>query len=77
MVIPFLCVVVSVIAGWLHPLALISLIAAVPAWQNFKKASGYEREGLEAMSGLDQASAKLQMAFSGLLSIGLIIAGLL
>ncbi len=29
------------------------------------------------MSGLDQASAKLQMAFSGLLSIGLIIAGLL
>ncbi len=77
MVIPFLCVVVSVIAGWLHPLALISLIAVVPAWQNFKKASGYEKEGLEAMSGLDQASAKLQMVFSGLLSVGLILAGLL
>ena len=77
MVIPFLCVIVSVIAGWLHPLALISLIAAVPAWKNFKKAAGFEKEGLEAMSGLDQASAKLQMAFSGLLSIGLFIAGLL
>ena len=77
MVIPFLCVIVSVIAGWLHPLALLSLLAAVPAWKNFKKASGFDKEGLEAMSGLDQASAKLQMVFSGLLSIGLFIAGLL
>ena len=77
MVIPFLCVIVSVIAGWLHPLALLSLLAAVPAWKNFKKASGFDKEGLEAMSGHDQASAKLQMVFSGLLSIGLFIAGLL
>lgn len=77
MVIPFLCVIISVIAGWLHPLALLSILAVVPAWKNFKKASGFDKEGLEAMSGLDQASAKLQMAFSGLLSIGLFIAGLL
>ena len=77
MVIPFLCVIVSVVAGWLHPLALLCLVASVPAWKNLKQASGFDKEGLEAMKGLDQASAKLQMAFSGLLSIGLIIAGLL
>ena len=77
MIIPFLCVIVSVFAGWLHPLALLCLLASVPALKNYKKASGFDKEGLEAMGGLDQASAKLQMAFSGLLSIGLIIAGLL
>ena len=77
MVIPFLCVIIAVIAGWLHPLALLCLGAAVPAWKNLKQAAGYDKEGLEAMKGLDQASAKLQMAFSGLLSIGLIIAGLI
>ncbi len=77
MVVPFLCVVIAVIAGWLHPLALLCLLAAVPAWKNLKQASTFDKEGLEAMKGLDQASAKLQMAFSGLLSIGLFIAGLL
>ena len=77
MVIPFLCVIIAVIAGWLHPLALLCLGATVPAWKNLKQAAGYDKEGLEAMKGLDQASAKLQMAFSGLLSIGLIIAGLI
>ena len=77
MVIPFLCVIVSVIAGWLHPLSLLCLGAAVPAWKNLKQAAGFDKEGLEAMKGLDQASAKLQMAFSGLLSLGLVIAGLI
>jgi 1,4-dihydroxy-2-naphthoate octaprenyltransferase len=31
MVLPFICIIVSVCVGWLHPLALICLIAAVPA----------------------------------------------
>lgn len=30
MVLPFICIIVSVCVGWLHPLALICLIAAVP-----------------------------------------------
>ena len=77
MVIPFVCIVAYVICGLLHPLALISLIAALPAWKNFKKAAGYDKEGIAAMGGLDQGSAKLQTVFSGLLSIGLIVAGLL
>ncbi len=77
MVIPFVCIIAYVIAGWLHPLALICLVAIVPAWKNFKKAAGYDAEGIAAMGGLDQGSAKLQTVFSGLLSIGLIVAGLL
>ncbi len=77
MVIPFLSVAISVIFGLLHPLALLCLPAALLAFRNFKQAATYPKAGLEAMKGLDQASAKLQLAFSGLLSIGLLVAGLL
>ena len=61
----------------MHPLALLCLLAAVPAFKNLKKAATYKQNGLEAMAGLDQGSAKLQMVFSLLLSVGLIIAGLI
>ena len=77
MVIPFAFVVVSVIAGWLHPASLLCLAAVVPAWKNFRQACQYKTAGLEAMKGLDQATAKLQLVFSGLLSLGLLIGGLL
>ena len=76
MVIPFLCIIAYVIAGLMHPLALLCLLAAVPAFKNLKKAAAYKQNGLEAMAGLDQGSAKLQMVFSLLLSVGLIVAGL-
>ena len=77
MVIPFVYVIVAVILGWLHPASLLCLLAAVPAWKNIQKASSFRRDGLEAMKGLDQATAKLQLVFSGLLSLGLFIGGLL
>lgn len=77
MAVPFVCIAAYVAAGWLHPLALLCLAAMIPAWKNFKKAAGFKTEGIAAMGGLDQGSAKLQTVFSGLLSIGLIVAGLL
>ena len=77
MALPFLCVVISVICGWMHPLALLCLAAVGPAWKNQKQASTFDAVGLEAMKGLDQGSAKLQMVFSLLLSLGLFIGGLL
>lgn len=77
MVLPFLCIVVSVCVGWLHPLALICLIAAVPAWKNFAQAGQFAQKGLDAMNGLDQGSAQMQLVFSGLLSLGLLVAGLI
>lgn len=77
MVLPFACVLLSVLFGWLHPLSLLCLLAAIPAWKNFKQASGFKQTGLDAMKGLDQKTAQLQLAFSSLLSIGLFVAGLL
>lgn len=77
MVIPFVCIIASVIVGWLHPLALLCLVALIPAWKNFRKASRFAAEGVDAMRGLDLATAQLQLIFSGSLSLGLFIAGLI
>ena len=77
MVIPFLCVIGAVACGRLHPMALLCLVAAIPAWKNLKQACGYDKLGIEALKGLDQGSAKLQMAFSVLLSAGLFISRML
>lgn len=77
MLLPFACIVLSVILGWLHPLALLCLSALVQAWKNFKQAAQFRNKGIEAMKGLDQSTAKLQLIFSTLLSLGLLIAGLI
>ena len=77
MVIPFVCIIAYVASGFLHPMALLCLVAAIPAWKNFKQACTYDKVGIQAMSGLDQASAKLQLAFSVLLAAGLFISVLL
>ena len=77
MLLPFACIVLSVILGWLHPLALLCLPALVQAWKNFKQAAQFRNKGIEAMKGLDQSTAKLQLIFSTLLSVGLLIAGLI
>ena len=77
MVLPFLCIIVAVTAGWIHPLSLICLVAGVKAFQNLRQAASYDRLGREAMKGLDFRSSQLQMAFSLLLSAGLFISALL
>ena len=77
MLLPFACIVLSVILGWLHPLALLCLPALIQAWKNFKQAAQFRNKGIEAMKGLDQSTAKLQLIFSTLLSAGLLIAGLI
>ena len=74
MLLPFVFVVAAVMMNYLHPLSLICLGAVIPAGKNFERASSYRMEGLEAMKDLDQASAQLQLIFSGLLSVGLFVA---
>lgn len=77
MVVPFAWVNVAVATGQLHYLSLLCLVAVIPAFKNLKQASQYNKLGLDAMKGLDQASAKLQMAFSLPLSLGLFLSVLL
>ena len=76
MCVPFISIAAAVAAGWVTPFALVSLLAAVPAWKNLKAASHFEEKGIGTMAGLDQASAKLQLVFSLLLSAGLFISAL-
>ena len=73
MVLPFLCVVAAVIAGLLPPLALICLVAGFKAYHNFRQAASYKNIGREAIKALDLNSAQLQLQFSLMLAIGLII----
>ncbi len=77
MVIPFLYVVAAVILGAIHPLSLLCLLAIVPAVGNIRHARKFYEGGLVALQSLDQETAKLQLMFSGLLSLGLFIGGLL
>ena len=72
---PFLLVALSVCMGWLPWLSLLCLLALLPAVGNMRKASAFFTQGREALLGLDQQSAKLQLVFSLSLSIGLFIAG--
>ena len=71
MVLPFVCIAAAVIAGLLHPMALLCMPAAVIAFRNFRQAAGCRTLGREAMKGLDFRSSQLQMAFSLLLAAGL------
>ncbi len=73
MVLPFVFIVVSVIAGWLFPSALLCLLAGIKAYGNFKQAASYKTLGREAMKGLDFRSSQLHLAFSLLLSAGLFV----
>lgn len=73
MVLPFLCVVAAVIAGLLPLLALICLVAGFKAYHNFRQAASYKNIGREAIKALDLNSAQLQLQFSSMLAVGLII----
>ena len=77
MVVPFVYMIVAAATGQVHWLSLLCLVAAVPAWKNLRQACTYDKVGLDAMKGLDQATAKLHMVFSLALSAGLFLSVLL
>ena len=74
---PFGAVVAGVVAGLFPVTALFVLVAVKMAWSNFSMALKYPEQGMEAVKGLDERTAQLQLAFSVLLSISLVIAGFL
>ena len=71
--IPFVSVVVCVIQGWLPVYSLLVLVALVPGWRACRVMLSYKSGGSEVIANLDQASAQLQLVFSLLFSVGLVL----
>ncbi len=74
LVIPYAAVAAFCIAGLMPVTALLCLFSAPVALKLWKTASGYFKNGREALLGLDQQTAKLHLVFSLLLTLGLVLA---
>lgn len=73
-VFPFLWCVAGIVAG-LFPVCIITVFAVLkPAIDNARKAMCYPKEGMKALVGLDESTAKLQLMFSLALFGGFMIA---
>lgn len=71
---PFLWCVAGIVAG-LFPVCIITVFAVLkPAIDNARKAMCYPKEGMKALVGLDESTAKLQLMFSLALFGGFMIA---
>lgn len=70
---PFAWVIGCVIYGSMPVWSLLVLIALKLAIDNAKKAIALPKEGMNAVCGLDEATAKLQLMFSLLLALSLFI----
>lgn len=73
---PFVWVVGCVIYGSMPLWSLIVLLALKPAIDNSRKAFMFPKEGMEAVIGVDEATAKLQLMFSLLLVVSFFVASL-
>lgn len=73
---PFLWVVAAIIAGALPLWSLLVLVALKPAIDNARKAMSFLTEGMSALIGVDELTAKLQLMFSLLLTISLFVSAL-
>jgi len=70
---PYLWLLATVLLGFVSPLALLAFITLPIAIGNCKKMLSYRTGGIPAIANLDEATAKLQLAFSLMLTISLII----
>lgn len=77
MVLPFLWVAATAILGIFPLWSLFVFVALKPAIDNMKMAVRYPREGMKAMKGVDEKTAQLQLAFSLILTLSLVIPALL
>ena len=76
MILPYLWLLVTVIFGCVSPWALVTFITLPIAISNSKQMLSCKTKGIEAIATLDEATAKLQLAFSMTLTIGLIVEAL-
>lgn len=76
MIIPFVLVLVAVLFGAMPYGALAVCLALIPAIGNCRAALKFPTEGMKALVGLDEKTAQLQLMFSLLLTISLVISAL-
>lgn len=71
---PFVWVVGCAVAGILPWWSLLTLVAAVPAWQGARDMLRHTEQTTELIANLDERTAKLQLFFSLLFTISLVVA---
>ena len=76
LVLPYLWLLVTILFGLVSPWALLAFITLPIAIGNCKKMLSFHTGGIKAIASLDEATAKLQLAFSLVLTVGLIIEAL-
>lgn len=76
MLLPFVCILVAAICGAMPWWALVVLVALKPAVDNCRAAMRLPAEGMEAVAGIDEKTAQLQLMFSLLLTLSLILTSL-
>ncbi len=75
--VPFLWISISVAVGILPVWCLLVWAAIFPALKNARTAFAFFENGPSAISGLDQATAQLQLVFSAMLALAFFVSGLL
>jgi len=72
LILPYLWLIVTAFLGLVSPRTVLTLITLPIALGNCKKMLSYRTGGIKAIASLDEATAKLQLAFSLVLTLSLI-----
>lgn len=73
---PYVWLAVCAAAGLFPLWTLLVWLTVIPAIGNVRMAAGYFSDGPSAIAGLDEATARLQLLFSLVLTLSFVIAGL-
>lgn len=77
MLLPFVIIVIAVICGAMPWWSMAVAVALKPAIDNCRAAMKLPSEGMEAVAGVDEKTAQLQLVFSLLLTLSFIIPALI
>lgn len=77
MLFPFVWIIACIIAGILPLFSLLAIIALKPAVDVSRKAMSYPSKGMQALIGIDEQTARLQLIFSLLLTVSFILSAIL
>ena len=76
LLLPYCWLLITTLLGYVSPWTLVTFFTLPIALGNCKKMLSCKTKGIEAIATLDEATAKLQLAFSLTLAIGLIVKAL-